>query len=932
MKTLIALCCAVSLWVAPNNPLFAQFAIGANNGSNGSEAYPAPIFDYYKTMRAQYLYLASEMTSAGMTAGFIDEISWNVTNIPTGTGTTEDYTLKMLATELSTLSLTGWEEVASVVWGPGDYNPVLGANTFVLASPFYWDGITNIIVEVCGGDDNVTYTKNARVTWTGPLGFNASRTYVDDIDTDPCAYSGGAAEDPALGGADYRPRATFGLSEAINCNLLPFIGTTNTTSSSVCAGEEFSLSIGAIAELGISYSWASSPDGVVWTTILGANTSSYLTSQTESTYYQCTVTCDLSGDNAASTPVFIAMNPETECYCVPSYILGTIYGDFISNVNLEAINNSTGLSISPFYTYYEDLITDIVTGNDYTLSLSVGAYETDNCIAAWIDFNSNGDFEIDEKIGESIGLPSFATVTYYFTPPADALPGVARMRVRDVYNQSGIDPCFGYEYGETEDYNVNIIEGNPPIALFTYLGNPNVAFDESSTGEIDSWEWDFGDGSNSTTADVEHTYLTNGVYNVCLTVTGFLGANTNCQNVTIDYYILPVAEFTYINDPIVSFTDLTANSPTSWNWSFGDGFSSTLQNPVHNYSLDGVFAVCLTATNVLGSNSSCQFVEISGNPEVPVADFTFSGDPDIAFTDISTNVPTSWFWNFGDGVTSVLQNPTHTYTFNGTNEVCLTATNAAGESTVCKIVIVTSYLDPAAVFTYSGDPEVTFTDLSTNDPITWLWVFGDGATSDEQNPVHNFETNSIYNVCLSVTAPGGSDTYCTGIVIIGNAAAPVADFSYVIDGMQVDFTDLSSYEPTEWFWDFDDGEISGLQNPSHTFENVGVYSVCLKSTNVVGFNETCKSINLLSGIDNLQVSSLTLYPNPASTNLTVEYEPSLINSTIEVYNSFGEKVEIEYFYISSNMLSLNLSPIPAGSYIIFIHNLSYFGTQIFVKQ
>ena len=168
---------ALSFILRPSS-LSAQFTVGSNDGANTATAFPTPIFDYYKTSKTQYLYLASEMIAAGMTSGFIDELSWNVVAIPAGTGPTEGYTLKMKATNTTSLGLTTWEEGTSLVYGPADYTPVLGTNNFVLDDPFYWDGVSNLIVEVCGGDDNVDYTKNTRVSWTGTLDFNASRTHL----------------------------------------------------------------------------------------------------------------------------------------------------------------------------------------------------------------------------------------------------------------------------------------------------------------------------------------------------------------------------------------------------------------------------------------------------------------------------------------------------------------------------------------------------------------------------------------------------------------------------------------------------------------------------------------------------------------------------------------------------------------------------------
>ncbi len=157
----------------------------------------------------------------------------------------------------------------------------------------------------------------------------------------------------------------------------------------------------------------------------------------------------------------------------------------------------------------------------------------------------------------------------------------------------------------------------------------------------------------------------------------------------------------------------------------------------------------------------------------PVADFV--GDPTsgdapltVNFTDLSTGDPTSWYWDFGDGVgTSTEQNPSYTYDSEGAYTVGLTATNAYGSDTETKadyITVTSSEVPPVADFV--GDPTsgvmpltVNFTDLSTGDPTSWYWDFGDGVgTSTEQNPSYTYDSEGAYTVGLTATNAYGSDT------------------------------------------------------------------------------------------------------------------------------------------------------------------------------
>ncbi len=164
----------------------------------------------------------------------------------------------------------------------------------------------------------------------------------------------------------------------------------------------------------------------------------------------------------------------------------------------------------------------------------------------------------------------------------------------------------------------------------------------------------------------------------------------------------------------------------------------------------------------------------SGVVGAPVANFSFdlSSSPQVVFSDSSSNNPTSWQWDFDDGgSTSALQNPTYTFTSNGSFNVCLTATNSASSNTICKTVTINTYAAPVANFSFDtvGDPFVTFTDMSTNSPTSWLWNFDDnGITSTLQNPTHTFPAiGGSFNVCLISTSPNGSSTpFCQNVVLV----------------------------------------------------------------------------------------------------------------------------------------------------------------------
>jgi PKD repeat protein len=169
----------------------------------------------------------------------------------------------------------------------------------------------------------------------------------------------------------------------------------------------------------------------------------------------------------------------------------------------------------------------------------------------------------------------------------------------------------------TESNLIDVASSKVPVASFsasTTSGNAplKVQFTDTSTNTPTSWKWSFGDGTSSTSKSPVHTYSKAGKYTVALTVKNTVGSNT----VTKSNYVnvggslkAPISSFSASSTsgkaPLkVQFTDTSANSPTSWKWSFGDGTSSTSKNPIHTYSKTGKYTVSLTVTNAAGSNTA----------------------------------------------------------------------------------------------------------------------------------------------------------------------------------------------------------------------------------------------------------------------------------------------------------------------------------------
>ena len=242
-----------------------------------------------------------------------------------------------------------------------------------------------------------------------------------------------------------------------------------------------------------------------------------------------------------------------------------------------------------------------------------------------------------------------------------------------------------------------------------------------------------------------------------------------------------------------SSTESGTNMIIAWDWDFGDGGTSAAQNPQHVYTSEGNFTVKLVVTDDMQNKDSIEkAIEIFA---VSTADFTSSvNNLDVDFTNASQDSDT-WFWDFGDGNTSTDENPSHTYTEIDTFTVCLIATNAEGcTDTACKEINLASVLtaDFSANNTCMDEP-VQFNDSSStsanNEIVEWSWSFGDNNVSDVQNPTHTYTSSGNYTVKLVITDDmQNKDSIEKTITIY---PLPTASFSYMVDGLDVEFTNNS---------------------------------------------------------------------------------------------------------------------------------------------
>jgi len=283
-----------------------------------------------------------------------------------------------------------------------------------------------------------------------------------------------------------------------------------------------------------------------------------------------------------------------ECYPQPEY--GYSYRG-ISNVAFADIDNNSSGSSAGFEDFSCDGYAEVVQGLTYPISVTT---LSDEDVRIWIDFDNSGSFETEEMVLQSEN--SYSHVGEITIPVESTINTGLRMRVGsdDYYNLP--EPCVDPHYGQHEDYTI-MIQSNtlPPAASINYeimdMCNGVVQFNDASGNLPTSWFWNFGDGGTSADKDPLHIYTTAGMYTVTLVAANAYGSDTTTTNMLVNA-LYPEMDITgtFVEDDPMNFSCSTPGS-ISWLWNFGDGYSSSLQNPVHTYSEGGTYQVTLTVTN-----------------------------------------------------------------------------------------------------------------------------------------------------------------------------------------------------------------------------------------------------------------------------------------------------------------------------------------------
>ncbi|MBC7411016.1 MAG: PKD domain-containing protein [Bacteroidia bacterium] len=465
------------------------------------------------------------------------------------------------------------------------------------------------------------------------------------------------------------------------------------------------------------------------------------------------------------------------------------------------------------------------------------------------------------------------------------------------------------------------VKVNPkPVANFTNGGGTcaktRIVFDDVSSTSITNWSWNFDDpasGANNsaTTNSPSHIYPnpTNVPFKVTLIVTNNYGCKDTVKKAIL-IYPKPIADFTF--DTACAYKDMHFYTRSQvfppvggglnfalYVWTFGDGNGAIFnQNPTYVYQNDTGFTVMLAIQDLYKCKDTIfKRVLVRTSPKAGfILDTVCLGLP-TNFTDtITTNnlATTEWFWTFGNGDTSTLQNPQHQYTNAGFfSTKLITKDKLSGCSS--EDVHTVRVLDIARPSFISQDTicegvPVQYQNFSTATSGAiisgYVWHFGDNTYSTATNPAHTFDSSGVFIDTLFVTTTTGCNAFYLDTILVN--PQPIANFgaTNLCDKNKTQFTDstkIKSGQTLNWLWSFGDGGSSSLENPTHTYSSPTVYNVTFTTESDKGCRSTIKK-------------KITIHPNPVAsftTNLACLTDSTRFTNTSSI--SVGSTIVKNYW-------------------------------------
>jgi PKD repeat protein len=506
--------------------------------------------------------------------------------------------------------------------------------------------------------------------------------------------------------------------------------------------------------------------------------------------------------------------------------------------------------------------------------------------------------------------------------------------------------------------------------IYTLGSSGVVNFTNTSTVTMGTptYSWYFGNGTTSNAVSPTDTFQYNGTYNVTLFLNTGSCVDSISQSVTVTNgltcNIVPSFSYSAGSNGQINFTNTSTNLPTGalYYWGFGDGYSSNLVSPSHEYSLNGSYVAQLSIYN---ANLTChsainQTVTVSNaaicNLSVNYT-YTLGSNGQVNFTNSSTGTDSSLNpnWNFGDGTSSTIQSPSHVYTYNGTYYVNL---HLGDSLTTCygshqdTITITNAPTAPVCnayfIDSVQANGTVNFTNLSsgTTTNTTYYWTFGNGDTSTLANPSATYTANGVYITYLQINdlTTGCSSTSFDSVFITNLVPSCVPSVSFyminqdsIAPGTWGIIPNYSS-QVTGAMWYWGDGTSTPGLYPSHPYATAGEYNICVRVWSSCGDSAyVCQNDSLFRSTSMIQVNvinttagiktntqetaQVSIYPNPSNGLFTLQLNnvsAAASKAQISITNVLGDVIYTSQEQITNNVLAKNIDMqnTPNGAYFM----------------
>jgi PKD repeat protein len=500
------------------------------------------------------------------------------------------------------------------------------------------------------------------------------------------------------------------------------------------------------------------------------------------------------------------------------------------------------------------------------------------------------------------------------------------------------------------------IQGAQPIVGFTYTpvcypGSTFTVFKDTSSAvagsSLSSWQWDFGNGDIAVylgSSAFTYPYDSAAIYNVKLTVTTITGCSKSVTE-HVPVYSVPVPAFQpHIGCSGVPMkmkdrsTSLLGDVNT-WNWNISDPFStqntSSDTNIIHTFNNTGYYKVKLVVTTVPGCKDSItDSISIRYAPKVG---FSYTnvcfGNP-VYFNDTTQTQPwasiTYWYWNFGNGQTSSIQNPVCIFGNAGTFPVSLTI-NTINGCVVTDTTPVVVHAIPEAIFTTTDvcakNPYIFHDSSKVALPDTissWLWTFGNVTTSNSKNPAITFPASGTFTVSLDVSSNAGCKDSTKHTVHVDPipTAAFTPDSYFGVAPFTVTF-DNTSQGAANYLWNFGDTLGTSTQtDPNYLYTKNGIYTVSLIAYNQYGCKDsTTQKMMVIPTIADIAVSNVKLTkPSQGNYDTLSADITNLGTRWISEINLYANAADGTSFM---ETWSNSLHPLEPGATMTYVFNAKY---------